>query len=308
LTRGGWPPPAPDTLRTETRPSQAGGFRAPCVTQKGQILNHARYSNKRDVTWVGYKVQVTETCDPACEGPRVITNVETTPATTPDDNMVAVVHQSLEKRGLLPGEHLVDKGYTDSYVLVDNQKRYGVSITGPVADDPSWQARVEGGLTKAAFRVDWERKVVTCPAGGENVSWLPAARPDEGMAFEVRFARRDCTPCPLRPHCTRAKREPRIIWLQARERFEALQGARRQQQTAAFRESYAACAGIEGTHAQAISRCGLRRCCYIGLAKTRLQHVLTAVALNLVRIAEWCAGVPVATTRCSRFAALQIAA
>jgi hypothetical protein len=85
----------------------------------------ARYSKKRDVTppvapppaasqsdrqeaMVGYKVQVTETCDPTCEGPHVITNVETTPATVPDDNMLAVVHQSLETRGLLPGEHLVD--------------------------------------------------------------------------------------------------------------------------------------------------------------------------------------------------------
>ncbi len=80
----------------------------------------ARYSNKRDVIWVGYKVLVTETCDhreailrrdvseadKACEGPHVINNVETTPATVPDDNMVAVVHACLEKRGLLPGEHL----------------------------------------------------------------------------------------------------------------------------------------------------------------------------------------------------------
>ncbi len=30
---------------------------------------------------------------------------------------------------------------------------------------------------------------------------------------------------PLRPRCTRAKREPRIIGMQAREHFEALQGA-----------------------------------------------------------------------------------
>jgi len=80
----------------------------------------ARYSNKRDVTWVGYKVQLTETCDPPCERPHVITNVETTLATTPDDNMIEVVHQSLELHGLLPGEHLVDKGYTDSRVLVDS--------------------------------------------------------------------------------------------------------------------------------------------------------------------------------------------
>ncbi len=263
----------------------------------------ARYSNNRDTSWVGYKVQVTETCDPACEGPHVITNVETTPATTPDDNMVAVIHSSLEKRGLLPSEHLVDKGYTDSHVLVDSRQGYDVAIVGPVADDPSWQAR-EGGLTKAAFGVDWDRKVVTCPAGNESISWLPSTYAKNGMVFEARFARRDCFPCPLRPHCTRGKREPRTIGLQAREHFEALQDARRQQKTEAFRESYAARAGIEGTHAQAISRCGLRRCRYIGLAKTRLQHVLTAVAINLVRVAEWCAGTPVAKTRCSRFAAL----
>ena len=268
----------------------------------------ARYSSKRDISWVGYKVQVTETCDPACEGPHVITNVETTPATTPDDNMAAVVHASLEKRGLLPGDHLVDKGYTDSHVLVDSKQRYGVTIIGPVADDPSWQARLDDGLTKAEFAVDWDRKVVTCPAGKKSISWLPSTYTKNGMVFEARFATRDCFPCPLRPRCTRAKREPRIIGLQAREHFEALQGARKQQKTAVFRDSYAARAGIEGTHAQAISRCGLRQCRYIGLAKTRLQHVLTAAAINLVRIAEWYAGTPVAKTRCSRFATLQAAA
>ena len=148
----------------------------------------ARYSNKRDMSWVGYKAQLTETCDPTCERPHVITNVETTPATTPDDNMVAVIHASLERRGLLPGEHWVDKGYTDSHVLVDSQQRYDVTIIGPVADDPSWQARLDDGLTKAAFGVDWERKVVTCPAGKQSISWLPNTWPKNGMVFEARFA------------------------------------------------------------------------------------------------------------------------
>jgi hypothetical protein len=41
LTQGGEPTPAPDTFPTESRPSQAGGFRASCVTQKGRIPNHA---------------------------------------------------------------------------------------------------------------------------------------------------------------------------------------------------------------------------------------------------------------------------
>jgi transposase len=56
----------------------------------------------------------------------------------------------------------------------------------------------------------------------------------------------------LRPRCTRGQREPRIIGLQTREHFEVLQHARRHQETEAFRASYAARAGIEGTHAQVI--------------------------------------------------------
>jgi transposase len=266
----------------------------------------ARFSTKRTMSWVGYKVQLTETCDP--DMPHVITNVETTPASTPDDNMVAVVHESLKQRALLPSEHLVDKGYTDSHVLVDSQQQHGVTIVGPVADDPSWQARSDDGLSKSQFQVDWDRQIVTCPAGKQSISWLPNTWPENGMEFEVRFARKDCTPCALRPRCTRARTEPRIIGLQAREHYEALQAARQRQTTEAFAQSYAARAGIEGTHAQAISRCGLRRCRYIGLAKTHLQHVITAGALNLVRVADWQGGVAPAKTRCSRFAALQLAA
>ncbi len=58
--------------------------------------------------WVGYNVHLTETSD---EGtPHLIVNVETTPATTADDNMIEVVHESAKGRDPLPGEHLVDKG------------------------------------------------------------------------------------------------------------------------------------------------------------------------------------------------------
>jgi transposase len=266
----------------------------------------ARYSTKRDVQWVGYKAHLTETCDE--DRPNLIVNVETTPATTPDDNMVEVVHESEKGRGLLPGEHLVDKGYTDSQVLIDSQQEYGVTIVGPVADDPSWQARAGAGFDKGSFVVDWEHRVVTCPAGKRSMSWLPSTYPQKGVTFEARFARKDCTPCPLRSRCTKAKVEPRIIGLQTRQQHEALQAARRRQTTEGFRLRYAARAGVEGTHAQAVRRCGLRRCRYIGLAKAHLQHVLTAVAIDLVRLSDWWAGVPPAGTRCSRFAALKPAA
>lgn len=265
--------------------------------------SEARYSTKRSVEWIGYKVHLTETCDPAT--PHLIVNVETTPATTPDDHMLATVHASLEPRGLLPAEHLVDKGYTDSQILVESQRLYGVTLIGPVADAPSWQARAGTGFDKAQFLVDWEQKVVTCPMGKQSISWLPNTSPQNGMMWEARFARKDCTPCLHRAQCTRSKKEPRIVGLQAREQYEALHAARQHQTTAEFAQQYAPRAGIEGTHAQGIRRGGLRQARYIGLTKTHLQHIATAAALNLVRLGEWWAGTPHAKTRCSPFARLK---
>src|SRR3982751_3607923 len=116
----------------------------------------------------------------------------------------------------------------------------GVEIIGPVADDPSWQARAAEGFDKSQFQVDWERKVVTCPAGKQSVSWLPHTYPQNGMKWEVRFSRTDCSPCPFRAQCTRAQVEPRLIGLQEREYYEALQARRQQQKTEEFQKQYAA--------------------------------------------------------------------
>jgi transposase len=278
---------------------------APAALMASPYDPDARYSTKRSVEWVGYKVHLTETCDP--DTPHLIVNVETTPATTPDDNMIAVIHASLAQRNQLPAMHLVDKGYTSAQVLLDSQRNYQVAIVGPVADDPSWQARADEGFAKADFQVDWDRQVVTCPAGHPSGSWLPKTTVP-GVVVEARFSAKDCTPCPHRAQCTRSKKEPRIIGLQPRDQYEALQTTREVQTTGAFRQQYAARAGVESTHEQAIRRCGLRQCRYIGLAKTHLQHVVTATAINLIRVGDWLAGTPIAPTRGSRFAALQAAA
>ena len=69
----------------EEMPSPAGLISSPYDTD-------ARYSSKRGMAWVGYKVHLTETCD--ADRPHLIVNVETTPATTPDDNMIEEVHES----------------------------------------------------------------------------------------------------------------------------------------------------------------------------------------------------------------------
>ena len=149
----------------------------------------ARYSKKRDISWTGYKAHLTETCDP--EAPHVITNTETTLATTPDDHMLAVVHRSLANSESLPSEHLVDMGYTGCRMLVDSQQRHGVVIVGPVVEDTSWQAHAAEGFSKADFHVDWDQQVVTCPEGKQSISWLPSTYPK--AACNSRPASREMT-------------------------------------------------------------------------------------------------------------------
>jgi transposase len=266
----------------------------------------ARYSTKSGTEWVGYKVQITETCDEQL--PHLIVNVETTPATTSDDNMAEVIHQSLAAKDLLPTEHLVDKGYTDAGALIESQVQHGVALMGPVADDPSWQARAGLGFDRSRFVVDWAQQTVTCPAGKQSRSWLPNLDTTKLGSVVVRFSRCDCSPCPFRSHCTKRKEDPRELLLQERAQHEALQQRRQEQATEEFRARYAARAGIEATHEQALRRCGLRQCRYIGWAKTRLQHILTAIAINLLRIENWWSGLSPAKTRISRFAQLHAAA
>jgi len=76
----------------------------------------------------------------------------------------------------------------------------------------------------------------------------------------------------------------RVLHVRPQAAHEALQARRDEQQTPEFPQEYARRAGIEGTLSQAVRGMGIRRARYDGLPKVQLQHVLTAVGINLVRI------------------------
>ena len=95
-----------------------------------------------------------------------------------------------------------------------------------------------------------------------------------------------------------------MLALLPRREHEALAAARAREGTAEGRRFYAQRQGVEATLSQGVRAFGLRRARYRGLAKTGLQHVATAAAINLDRLAAWFAERPLARTRTSRFAAL----
>ena len=286
----------------------------------------ARWGVKRDTFWNGYKVHVTETCGtcPVAAGkrgedhdgagsdgealalPHLIVNVETTDATVPDSQMTAPVHARLAGRHLLPDEHLVDSGYPSAELLVSSLATFGITLVTPMLADTSAQARAGAGFDRAAFAIDFDARQATCPQGQASSFWNPVTQRGTDTIV-ITFAKGTCGPCPVRELCTTSASGRRQLTVHPREIHQAQLAARTTQGTRDFQARYALRAGVEGTIRQGVAVTGMRHARYRGLAKTRLEHVNAATALNLIRLHAWWNGHPLDRTRTSHLARLELA-
>ncbi|MFC8849948.1 MULTISPECIES: IS1182 family transposase [unclassified Micromonospora] len=266
-----------------------------------------------DLFWNGYKVHLTETCDHDSESdiasdhdgepeprpaPNLIVNVATTPATVPDVKATTSIHQQLSQRGLLPGEHYLDSGYPSADTIATAAQTFGITMVTPALLDQSAQARAGTGYDKAHFSIDFDTRQVTCPQGQTNTNWSPASQ--RGIeVIVIKFAGATCSPCPARTQCTTAKRGGRQLTFYPRDLHHALTAARTRQNTDSWHDKYKLRAGVEGTINQTLDITGIRHARYRGLPKTRLQHVFSAIAVNLVRLHTWWTEHPLPTARTS---------
>jgi transposase len=262
----------------------------------------ARYRSRYEMSWTGYMVHLSETCDD--DDCHLITQVVTTPATVHEARCTGAIHQALIDKNLPPSEHFVDSAYVDAHLLVEAQAQ-DITIVGPTRPNVTWQTRTENAFDFTQFTVDWEQQRVTCPQGKQSISWSPLIGQDGHPVFKARFSTLDCGPCPVRSQCTRAKPPvARSVLLMPQPQYEALKTARAIHASAEGRQRYQRRAGIEGTLSQAVRAFGLRQTRYRGLAKAHLQNIAIAAAMNFDRLVNWLTGVPRAKTRVSRFAAL----
>ena len=278
----------------------------------------ARWGAKRDESWLGYKLHVTETCDDAppcgCDGPardggcdaaafpNLVTCVATTSAAVTGMEMTGAVDDALAAKGLAPGRHYPGSGYLSAGRLVAEAARHGIALIGPLQADTSAQARAGQGYARADFTADYDAQQVTCPQGKTSSSWSPCSQYGREAIVAI-FARSDCEPCPARNLCTKGKK--RTITLPPRAVAEAQAALRAAGGTKSFQAGYARRAGVEGTMHQAASR-GARRARYRGLRKTRLDHAFMAVALNLLRLNAYWNGNPLDRARTSHLARLEL--
>jgi transposase len=262
----------------------------------------ARYATKRDLHWTGYKVHLTETCGP--EAVHLITAVQTTLSTTADSAVTPLIHENLAAQHLLPQEHYVDTGYVDAQLVLDSAQDFAVALMGPLPPDTSWQKRSPTGFDRSVFTIDWDAQQVQCPLGVTSSCWSRAEHPDYEHVIHVRFPRAACQACTARARCTHTQKDGRTLTFLPQPLWEVQQTRRQEQKTPAFRAKYKVRAGVEGTISQGVRAFGLRHARYRGLAKTHLQHICTAVAMNLARLADWLQERQPAKTRRSRFARL----
>lgn len=256
------------------------------------------------MVWDGYKVHLTETCEPGAVN--LVTNVATTISTVHDSTMSRQIHAGLASRDCLPQEHWVDAGYPTAAQIAAGRREHGIALHGPVQANTSAQSGTAGGYDQEAFTIDWDQRQVTCPGDRTSRTWSNRLSQQGLPVIRVQFSVNDCRPCPVRAQCINSPTaQRRELRLRQHDEHHALRAARAEQQTDAWKERYKIRAGVEGTIAQGIHRCGLRRSRYRGLAKTSLQHQLTGAAINLARIDAHLTETPRARTRTSHFAALR---
>ena len=200
---------------------------------------------------------------------------------------------------------LVDAGYVDGTLLVKSKQQHNIELIGPVRDNVSWQSKNPDAYDLSRFKINWKTQQAICPQGVKSTKkWTVHQDQWDNTVIALKFPRKACRECQFRHLCTRSKTEPREITLRPKDEHLAIVKRRKQQSTKKWLKQYNQRAGVEGTISQAVRGFGLRECRYVGLDKVHLQHILTATAMNLVRLFAWFEGVPLAKTRVSSFAKL----
>ncbi|MEV6587032.1 transposase [Streptomyces acidicola] len=217
----------------------------------------------------------------------MITDVAATDATGYDAKALPGIHTRLKLRGLLPAERLVDGGYTSLVHLEQAAREHQVTVTGPLPVNSTRRHRKNDGFGRDDFHIDFNRRQVTCPQGEISRGWhgpYPTSSPTAAPLIVARFTKSQCRPCPVRTRCTTTADRARTVSFPSRELRDLQLRVRAEQRTPEWKARYAARSGVEGPINEFAQGHGIHRCRYRGQPKAHLQHVLTAIAVNIERL------------------------
>ncbi|MEU6011512.1 transposase [Streptomyces sp. NPDC047453] len=159
-------------------------------------------------------------------------------------------------------------------------REHGVGLVGPIRARSTRQSRKGTVFHRDAFTIGWDAKKVTCPQGKVSRRW--STPPSLAPYVNVEFSPDDCRQCPVKAACTRA--DARKVTFLPRDLYDIQSESRTEQQTQEWLSRYSLRAAIESTISEFVNGHGMRQCRYRSEEKAHVQHVLTAIAVNLERI------------------------
>jgi hypothetical protein len=195
-----------------------------------------------------------------------------------DAQSVAPVREELKEQHLLPEQMLADTAY-GSDANVQACQAQGVALISPV----NISKRKPDKLHVDAFTIDPQtEEVQTCPAGHAP---LESKHDPENKRTHTYMDAQHCAQCPLQEQCP-------VQGNGARRSFQHTpaqrRGAQRHQneQEAAFKETYAKRAGVEGTIGRAKRGTGLGRLRVRGQTAVFHSMLLKAAGWNIIQAAR----------------------
>jgi transposase len=168
--------------------------------------------------------------------------------------------------------------HTENYSQLEHRKTEAVI---PVQTLPVRSRRKSIPIHR--FKYDAKNQIVRCP---RSKILRRTSRTEKGWVY--RATSRDCKDCPLRSCCISSTAKVRIILIT--DGYECLLRARRrwQRRDEGIRNKYMRHKWrVEGVHGEAKTQHGLRRAVRRGLANVSIQVYLTAMVMNLKRLAAF---------------------
>lgn len=186
-------PQGPEQGPTANRPAGRGVIETPHDPQ-------VRGSKKGGTRWLGFKAQITESCDD--DAPSLIVDVEATEATTYDGALLEGAQERMAQQGMVPQEQYVDQSYTSGENLARRAQR-GMHLLGRPQEDHGAPA----GYRQADFQIDEGQREAIYPHGQRSGVWSERQVAKGALsAVQIRFAGPICQACPAFGQCTECAR------------------------------------------------------------------------------------------------------
>ncbi len=231
------------------------------------VDDEARHGAKSDAkTFTGYKGNMMESKD------GFVTNIVGTSGNTYDGNiLVPLVDEKIEnssKPSKIAGD--THYGSAENRYLMSQR---GITIVAPIKED----FNPTGLLAQEKFVLD--KTGITCPAG--NRTMISNHNEKDGTTT-FYFKKEICQQCVLKDQCT--KQERRTITIG--KHHELIKEAKEYNKTQDFKNDMKERAHIEPKHAEMKRFHGMARARYWGLTKVNIQMIITAITVNVKRLAN----------------------